>query len=68
MIPRWVKEIIRYFIIFLIMAFTYEMSIYAYELEQKGSLTIQFAGIVGLTYGVLTLVLKFVFETKVSDA
>ena len=65
MIPVMYKEIIRYVIIALIMAVTYEMSIKAYELELAGKLTIQFAGVVASTYGVLTLVLKFIFQSKV---
>ena len=68
MIPIAYKEAIRYLIIILIMSGTYDMSLKAYELEVAGKLTMQFAGIVASSYGVLTLVLKFVFQSRVSDA
>lgn len=44
---------------------TYDMSMKAYELELAGKLTMQFAGVVASTYGVLVLVLKFIFQSKV---
>lgn len=68
MIPRAYKEVARYIIILLIMSFTYEFSVYAYELEKAGKLTMQFAGVVASSYGALTLVLKYIFQTKVNDA
>ncbi len=67
MIPRVYKEVIRYVIILLIMLGTYDMSMKAYELEVAGKLTIQFAGIVASSYAILTLVLKFIFQSKVED-
>lgn len=67
MIPVVYKEVIRYIIIVLIMMFTYDMSMKAYELELAGKLTMQFAGITASTYGVLTLVLGFLFKTKVGE-
>jgi len=65
MIPVIYKEIIRYIIIALVMLGTYDMSMKAYELELAGKLTMQFAGVVASTYGVLVLVLKFIFQSKV---
>ena len=67
MIPRVYKETIRYLIILVVMWFTRDMSLKAYELEAAGHLTTQFAGIVASVYATLTLVLKFIFETKVSS-
>lgn len=67
MIPIVYKEIIRYIIIVLIMLGTYDMSMKAYELELANKLTIQFAGVVASTYAILTLVLKFIFQSKVGE-
>jgi len=67
MIPVLYKEIIRYIIIALIMYGTYDMSMRAYDLEIAGTLTMQFAGVVASTYAILTLVLKFIFQSKVGD-
>lgn len=66
MIPKIYKEAIRYIIILLIMIVTYDLSMKAYELELASKLTLQFSGIVASAYGVLTLVLKFIFQSKVS--
>ena len=60
------KEIIRYIIVVLIMIHVVLMSKQAYELELVGKLTLQFAGVVASGYGVLTLVLKYIFHTEVS--
>ena len=67
MMPKIYKEVIRYIIIALIMIGTYDMSMKAYELEVAGKLTMQFAGVVASTYAILTLVLKFIFQSKVED-
>ena len=67
MIPVIYKEIGRYVIIAAIMLFTYDMSMAAYTLETAGTLTPQFAGVVAAAYGVLTLVLKFIFQSKVQE-
>ncbi len=67
MIPVLYKEIIRYSIVALIMIGTYDMSMKAYELELANSLTMQFAGVVASTYAILTLVLKFIFQSKVGE-
>ena len=66
MLPTYIKEVIRYIIVIIIMYFTWELSMYAYALETAGILTIQFSGIVASSWAALTLVLKFIFHTSVS--
>ena len=66
-IPILYKEVIRYLIIALIMYGTWDLSIRAYELELADKLTLQFAGVVASGYGVLTLVLKFIFQSRVGE-
>ena len=68
MIPKLYKEVIRYIIIIVIMYFTWKLSLYSYELENEGKLTMQFAGVTASAWGALTLVLKFIFQSKVQDA
>lgn len=50
------------------MYFTWKLSLYSYELENEGKLTMQFAGVTASAWGALTLVLKFIFQSKVQDA
>ena len=67
MINKDHKLIIRYVIILCLMLFTAHLSILAYDLELAGKLTLQFAGIVASSYGVLTLGMKFIFQSEVSE-
>ena len=66
MIPVIIKEIIRYIIIGIVIAMSWDLSVKAYELEEAGKLTLQFAGIAVTSWGAVTLVLKFIFYSKVS--
>ena len=61
------KEIIRYFIVAIVMAHIGTMTYQAYTLEQAGTLTMQFAGIVALEYPVITFILKYIFHSEVSE-
>ena len=67
MISKTYKEIGRYLIIVVLMVFTWQLSLNAYELEKEGKLTLQFAGVVGSSWGALTMVLKFIFQSKVDN-
>ena len=66
-LKRHHKEYIRYLIVAIIMTLNYDLTMKAYELELASKLTLQFAGIVASSYGVLTLVLGNIFHTKVGD-
>jgi len=67
MITKDHKILVRYIIIALVLGFTAHLSILAYDLEVLGKLTIGFAGIVASSYGVLTLTLKFIFQSEVRE-
>ena len=67
MITKDHKILVRYFIVALLMAFTFYITGQAYGLEVTGNLTMQFAGIVASAYGVLTLAMKFIFQSKVEE-
>ena len=66
MLMKHHKEYLRYLIIAIIMTMNYNLTVQAYELEVMQKLTVQFAGIVGASYAVLTMVLGYIFQTKVS--
>ena len=61
------KEILRYVIMMVIFAMTWELSMSAYALEVDGKLTIQFAGIVASAWAATTLILKFMYDTEEQD-
>ena len=67
MIPKLYKEIIRYIILAIITTWVFHLTNQAYTLEEAGKLTLQFAGIVMSALGVLTLIVKFILHSKVSD-
>jgi len=67
MIPKVYKEVIRYILLVVVIAWVFHLTEQAYTLEEAGKLTLQFSGIVMAASGVLTLIVKFILQSKVSS-